>query len=186
MSLKPVPVSFDEACKFVKRFHRHHRPPVGCKFCIGVADYAQNTEPGTQRALNGVAIVGRPVSRMLDDGWTLEVTRTCTDGTPNANSFLYGRCWQIAVNEGFRRLVTYTQDGESGATLRATGWAAPKNRSARSGWTTPSRPRVLRGTENVARFFWVKTTPDYNPDESLPLCPEVEDPAVQALFEVVA
>lgn len=41
------------------------------------------------RRIIGVVIVGCPVARNLDDGWTLEVTRLCTDGTANACSKLY-------------------------------------------------------------------------------------------------
>ena len=68
-----VPVSFEHACQFVGRHHRHHVPPVGHKFSIGVKN---------DKGLCGVAIVGRPVARMRDDRFTLEVTRLCTDGTP--------------------------------------------------------------------------------------------------------
>lgn len=185
MTLEPVPVSFDEACKFVKRFHRHHQPPVGCKFCVGVVDVPAGVQANAQLPLNGVAIVGRPVARMLDDKWTLEVLRTCTDGTFNANSKLYGHCWQTAISMGFRRLVTYTQHGESGATLKATGWNPPEERPARSGWDTPSRPREILGTEDVARFFWVKVTQNYAPDRPLPLCPDdVEADLPVSLFDL--
>ena len=75
-----IPMTLEEANAFVEKWHRHHGPVPGCKFCIGVGD----------DHVCGVAIVGRPVARMLDDGWTLEVNRTCTDGTKNANSMLYG------------------------------------------------------------------------------------------------
>lgn len=112
--LKIVPLSLAEANEFVRRFHRHHKPVPGCKFCCGVAD--ENGE------IHGVAIVGRPVARFLDDGWTLEVNRTCTDGTRNANSMLYGACWRAAKAMGYRRLITYTLPEESGASLRAAGW----------------------------------------------------------------
>lgn len=76
-----VPISLPEANEFVKRHHRHHKPVTGHKFSIAVAD--------EQGQVRGVAIVGRPVARALDDGWTLEVTRCCTDGCPNACSALY-------------------------------------------------------------------------------------------------
>lgn len=84
------------------------------KFCVALADDSGET--------HGVAIVGRPVARGLDDGWTLEVTRTCTDGTKNANSMLYGAAWRAARALGYRRLVTYTLVEESGTSLRAAGW----------------------------------------------------------------
>lgn len=146
MSLHLVPISFADACQFVEIRHRHHAPPQGHKFSIGVATDANE--------LVGVVIVGRPVSRFLDDGFTLEVTRTATDGERNANSMLYGAAWNVAKNLGYRRLVTYTQAGEPGASLRAAGWRVVAERPARPGWDTPSRPRLLTGTENIARTLW--------------------------------
>ena len=68
-----------------------------------------------------MAIAGRPVARRLDDGKTLEVLRVCTDGTPNANSFLYGRVKRIAQLMGYEKIITYTLEEESGASLRAVG-----------------------------------------------------------------
>lgn len=144
-ALHLVPVRFEDACGFVSMWHRHHRPPVGCKFCIGVA---------RDSVLIGVAIVGRPVARSFDDGLTLEVTRTATDGTPNANSMLYGAAWRAAKALGYQRLVSYTQAGESGASLRAAGYRIFAQRRARRGWHTPSRPRTLTGTEGIARTLW--------------------------------
>jgi hypothetical protein len=72
MSLTLTPITLAEANAFVKQYHRHHQPVPGCKFCLAVSD---------DDKVVGVAIVGRPVSRHMDDGWTLEVNRTCTDGT---------------------------------------------------------------------------------------------------------
>lgn len=140
-----VPVAFVDACAFVGEHHRHHRRPVGHKFSIGVA-------AGTQ--LVGVAIVGRPVARSLQDGLTLEVTRTATDGTANANSALYGAAWRATKALGYRRLITYTQEGETGASLRAAGFRVIAELRPRPGWNMPSRPRQARGTENVQRYLW--------------------------------
>jgi len=77
VSLELCPLTFAEASAFVKEHHRHHPPPTGHKFSIGVSRDGQ---------IVGVAMVGRPVARHYDDGWTLEVNRTCTDGAANANS----------------------------------------------------------------------------------------------------
>lgn len=139
-----VPVSFADACAFVAAWHRHHAPPVGHKFSIGAA---------VGDLLVGVAIVGRPVARHLDNGRTLEVIRTATDGTPNANSALYGAAWRAAKALGYDRLVTYTQAGETGASLRAAGWRIVAERPARPGWSAPSRPRTNRN-DNVQRYLW--------------------------------
>jgi hypothetical protein len=102
----------------------------------------------------GVAMVGRPVSRLLDDGLTLEVNRTVTDGHPNANSMLYGACARAVFAMGYRRLITYTQDCETGASLRAAGWRTVASRPPTTGWNRPSRPRLDRGTDGIARTLW--------------------------------
>lgn len=143
--LRIVPVTFAEACEFVASWHRHHEPPRGHKFSIGVAD---------GDILVGVAMVGRPVARQFDDGCTLEVNRTATDGTPNANSMLYGAAWRATKALGFTRLITYTQAGESGASLRAAGWTVIAERRPRPGWSVPSRPRIDRATGHIQRTLW--------------------------------
>jgi hypothetical protein len=139
-----VPISFADANAFVAEHHRHHRPVVGAKFCIGVAEGER---------IVGVAIVGRPVARHLDDGWTLEVNRTCTDETKNVNSMLYGAAWRAAKALGYRRLITYTQTNESGVSLRAAGWRIIAELKPRKGWDTLSRPRVNRNY-GQARLLW--------------------------------
>ena len=142
-SLRVVPVTFREAAAFVRRHHRHHRPARGCRFTLAVAD---------ADAIRGVAVVGRPVSRVLQDGTTLEVTRCCTDGTPNACSMLYGACWRAARALGYRRLVTYTLPQEGGASLRAAGWRLI-GQCGGGNWDRTSRPRVdLHPTQ--PKFRW--------------------------------
>ena len=140
-----VPVTFEQACGFVAMHHRHHQPPVGHKFSLGVA---------LGDELVGVAMIGRPVARVYDDGLTLEVNRTATDGTPNANSMLYGAAWRVTKGLGYGRLITYTQEGESGSSLRAAGWVVIGERKARRGWSVPSRPRDDRGVDRVPRTLW--------------------------------
>lgn len=76
------PVSLAEANAFVTLHHRHHKPVRGHKYSLSCFTGGQ---------LVGVAITGRPVSRYLDDGLTLEVNRLYTDGTRNACSF---RLWR--------------------------------------------------------------------------------------------
>ena len=104
------PVSLAEANAFVALHHRHHKPVRGHKYSLGCFTGGQ---------LVGVAITGRPVSRYLDDGLTLEVNRLCTDGTRNACSFLYGAAARAAKAMGYRKIITYILDTEDGASLRA-------------------------------------------------------------------
>lgn len=111
--LSLIPVSLKEANAFVAAYHRHHKPTRGHKFSVGCAVAGQ---------LVGVAIVGRPVSRYLDDGLTLEVNRLCTTGEPNVCSMLYGAAARAAKAMGYRKIITYTLDSEPGASLRAAGW----------------------------------------------------------------
>ena len=87
MKLQIVPMTIKEAQAYIATHHRHHQPPVGALFSVAVAEGDR---------ICGVATVGRPVARPLDDGWTVEVTRNCTDGTKNAPSMLYGACWRAA------------------------------------------------------------------------------------------
>lgn len=145
MSLEICPMTFAEAATFVKVHHRHHPPPVGHKFSIGVAD---------GNRICGVAMVGRPVSRHYDDGLTLEVNRTCTDGTFNANSMLYGAAWRAAKALGYRRLITYIRADEPGSSLKAAGWTVVAQRPPNKGWSVPSRPRVDTTEYGIQRTLW--------------------------------
>lgn len=125
---------------------------MGHKFSIGLNDAEK---------LVGVAMAGRPVARHFDDGRTLEVNRTCTDGTQNANSMLYGAVWRAAKAMGYRRLITYTQADESGISLKAAGFRKVKELAARASWAESSVK--LRGTRDttgaggVPRILWEQT-----------------------------
>lgn len=130
--LELQPITYKEACIFIDEHHRHHLPPQGWKFGIAVNNGFD---------VVGVVTVGRPVARHLDNGYTLEVTRCCTDGTKNAASKLYGAAWRAAKALGYKRLITYTLIEEPGTTLKAAGWKALYETQAK-GWDTPSRPRV--------------------------------------------
>lgn len=127
-----IPLHLRDANRFVAEHHRHHQPIQGHKFSIGLV---QNG------ALVGVAIVGRPVSRAVDDGLTAEVTRLCTDGTKNACSRLYAAGWRAARAMGYRRMVTYIFDSESGVSLKAAGWQRLGHVPGKS-WNRPNRFRL--------------------------------------------
>lgn len=129
--LRIVPCTIGQARDFVAQHHRHHGAPVSGLFAVGLARGDD---------LAGVAIVGRPVARGLQDGATAEVTRLCTLGEQNACSMLLAACRRAALALGYRRLVTYTLASEPGTSLRAAGWqqtAVVKGRR----WGCPSRPR---------------------------------------------
>lgn len=140
MSLHLCPVTLREARAFVDLHHRHHRAPPGGLFAIGVLRRGAPFPPDAEW-MCAVAIVGRPVSRWLDDDYTAEVTRLCTDGARNACSMLYAACWRAARAMGYRRLVTYTLQQEGGESLRAAGWRLIGLAGGGS-WDRKSRPRV--------------------------------------------
>ena len=132
MALDRMPITLAEANAFVTEHHRHHNEVVGHKFSLAAVDGGR---------ICGVVIVGRPVSRVRDDGATLEVTRLCTDGTRNACSFLYGAAAKAAFALGYQRLGTYIAPEEGGASLRAAGWRKIAETPGRS-WSVSSRPRL--------------------------------------------
>lgn len=142
------PVSLATANSFVTAWHRHSARVVGHRWSLGLFD--------ADNALRGVAIVGRPVARLLDDGATVEVTRLATDGTRNACSQLYGAAVREARRRGFARVVTYTLASEPGASLRAAGFRPTAHVRGRE-WSSPSRPRTLR-RHNPDRIRWERTT----------------------------
>lgn len=148
MSVLIVPCKLREATEFVTNFHRHNKGPHGALFAIGASD-------GTN--LVGVAIVGRPVSRHMDDGSTVEVTRCCVvDGSPKGTpSSLYAACWRAAKAMGWQRLITYTLQSESRASLRGAGWKVLAERAAND----PARWQSRAGREwqpvvGQAKLVW--------------------------------
>jgi len=126
------PITLTEANTFVGQLHRNHAPVIGHKYSIAAS---------VDDDVIGVVIVGRPISRHLDNGWTLEVTRCCTDGTKNVCSFLYGAAWRAAKSLGYKRLITYTLQSESGASLRGAGWTLI-GEAGGGNWNCKSRPRI--------------------------------------------
>jgi hypothetical protein len=147
MGVTVVPCTLREANSFVRRHHRHHGPARGHKFGVGAAD-----ESG---AVRGVAIVGRPVARAPDDGWTLEVLRVATDGFPNVCSCLYAACWRAAHALGYRRLVTYTLNTELGVSLRAAAWRCV-GEAVGGRWSRRDRPRA-DDHPTQGKFRWEAT-----------------------------
>ncbi len=133
MALSIIPCRLSEANAFIEQHHRHHGPLRFHKFSLAVVDNA-----GVMR---GVAVVGRPVSRALDDGWTLEVSRLATDGVRNGCSMLYGACRRATFALGYRRLITYVLNTEPGTSLRAAGWTCAGEIRGKP-WNSPGRPRV--------------------------------------------
>ncbi len=141
--IKAIPLELKQANEFVNALHRHHQAVHRDKFRVGAE---------VDGRLVGVAQVGRPVSRMLDDGHTVEVVRLCTDGTKDVCSFLYSRCARAAKELGYSRIITYILETESGASLFASGWAEVALTSGGS-WDRPSRSRECKAPTCPKRRF---------------------------------
>ena len=144
--LSLVPVSLKDANAFVAAHHRHHKPVTGHKFSIGCE---------AEGRLVGVAIVGRPVSRYLDNGFTLEVTRLCTTGEKNACSMLYAAAARAAKSIGYSRIITYTLDSECGASLTASGCVC-EGPAGGLEWTGRRKPKDSGQYPRQMKTRWVK------------------------------
>lgn len=143
-------MSLREANDFVEQFHRHNKRAArdGGKFAIGASD----------GELLGIAIVGRPIARLLNDSFTAEVLRVCVKPRlpprNNVCSFLYGRCWRIWQAMGGRRMVTYTLPEEGGASLRGAGWKLIGESKGSSGWDRANRAREWQPIFGQTKFRW--------------------------------
>ena len=151
MNLQMIPLSIKDANLFVQNFHRHNKPVHGAKFAVGASHKDE---------LVGVAIVGRPVARRLDDGFTAEAVRVCVNDTApkNTSSFLYGRIWRIWQQMGGKRMITYTLQDESGSSLKGAGYKIIGETGGwekGKGWTT--RPgREWQPVTGQLKFKWEK------------------------------
>lgn len=149
--MRLVPISFKQACDLIRKHHHHNKPPGGWKFGVGLME---------SNELVGVATADRPVVRHYDDGVTLEINRTCTNGQKNTNSKFYGAVWRAAKAMGYVRCITYTQAGESGTSLVAVGWLKEKELRPRKSWaesTEKGRLKQMRdaiGNGGVVRTLW--------------------------------
>lgn len=144
MALSLQPISIKDASRFVGEHHRHHNPPQGAKFAIAV---------NNGHDIVGVALVGRPVARALDDGWTAEVTRLCViEGIRNGCSMLYAASWRAARAMGYKKLITYILQSETGISLIAAGYREIGVAGGGS-WNRKSRPRVDKHPTEQKKLF---------------------------------
>jgi len=153
--IEAIPMDLKDANLFVLNYHRHNKPVVGHRFSIGAV---------VGEDLIGVVIVGRPIARKNDDGLTAEVVRTCVkpESPKGANSFLYACAWRAWRAMGGQKLITYTLQDESGASLRGAGWkiigeVSPAKRGA-WGCERLGRIRQWQPIFGQKKFKWEKTT----------------------------
>lgn len=129
--MRIAPMTVKAASAEVARIHRKHNPPQGGLFAAALKQ---------GDSVIGVAIAGRPVSRHLDDGETIEVTRVAvTEGTANGCSMLYGAILRAAKALGYRRAITYTCEEESGRSCRAAGFT-DDGEAGGGTWHTEQQP----------------------------------------------
>ena len=147
MKLILFPANLKQANEMVEQFHRHHKRVVGHRFSIGCRD-----ESGI---IHGVAIVGRPVAREVDQYEVAEITRLVTDGTPNACSMLYGACARAAKAMGYKWIQTAILETEVGTTLKASGYQFHHMIQGRD-WNCPSRGGRRTDQPMCDKQVWIK------------------------------
>jgi hypothetical protein len=145
--LKLFPATLKQANEMIEKFHRHHKAVVGHRFSIGCED--------EMCQVHGVAVVGRPVSREVDQYFTAEVTRLVSDGTPNVCSKLYAACARAAEAMGFDRIQTAILDSEPGTSLKAAGWKFDHTVKGRD-WNCPSRGGRRTDQPMCDKQVWIK------------------------------
>lgn len=152
--LSLAPTTLRAANDFVEAYHRHSRRTArnGGKFAVSAV---------FDDEVVGVAIVGNPLSATLMDGFTAEVLRCCVlpSAPRNACSFLYGRCWRIWQQMGGRRLITYTLQTESGASLKGAGWKVVGETRPHKRWDTKADAcrRTDQAIYGQSKFRWEAT-----------------------------
>lgn len=144
--MKIVHVELSEANDFVAIHHRHHKPVPGHRFSLGALKNS---------TMVGVCIVGRPVARMTDQKNIVEVTRLCTDGSPNACSALYAAAARAAKELGFQKIQTFILESEPGTSLKASGWAK-ESVGAGGSWNRPSRGGRREDQPQEPKVKWSK------------------------------
>lgn len=162
--LRVIPCKQAEAKRYIEQHHRHHRPPRGAVFCLAVVDEAHH--------VRGVATVGRPVARALDNGYTLEVNRVATDGCANACSALLAAARKVAIAMGYAKIITYTLPEEGGASLRGAGWIEDGRTVGDRSWACEAYKHLNRQDDHPlqAKVRWVGL--NRNADLNAPIWPK--------------
>ena len=145
-----APITLKAANAFVTTNHRHHDSVTGCKFAIGLYKTVDGED-----ILIGTAICGRPVSRYLDDGLTLEINRLCVTEDGNCCSMLYGTCSRIAKEMGYKKAITYILESEPGISLKASNFILDKESCGGENWTG-KRKRENNTVPEEMKQRWVK------------------------------
>jgi len=146
MKYSIIPLTIAEANTFVSMFHRHNRKVPRGKWALGCMK---------EDELIGVAITGNPIARMLNNKFTLEILRVCVKpDNPGACSMLYARCKRVGQMMGYKKIITYTLESESGSSLRAIG-AKVETQVKPGGWSRPKRHRSHQKIYEQTKLRWM-------------------------------
>ena len=85
----------------------------------------------------------------------IEVTRLCTDGTPDVCSMLYGAAYRAARAMGYKKVVTYILDTETGSSLKAAGYKC-EGKAGGVEWTGKRKPKKPEQYPHQMKTRWVK------------------------------
>jgi hypothetical protein len=113
----------------------------------------------------GVAIVGRPIARLLQVEGAAELLRLCTSpaAPKGSGSKLYSRCRRIWQLMGGTKLHTYTLQKESGASMRGAGLIAPAADIPGEQWDRPSRAREHKAIHVEPKVRWTEELAEIAP-----------------------
>ena len=150
------PITLRDAGCMVNLYHRHHTGDHAHLFSLGCFAGGR---------LVGAATVGRPKSRVLDNGSCVEITRLVSDGTRNVCSMLLGAARRKAGAAGYTAVVTYTLPEESGASLRAAGFTC-EGAAGGGTWSRRSRRRQDRHPTGIKVRWRSAVTPQRAPSPS--------------------
>ena len=125
-----------------------------CQFCMKLRQHRGFPHIVRSALCNAACIVHR-LARRLDDGYTLEVNRLCTNGTPNACSILYAAVYRAARAMGYTKVVTYILDTESGVSLKAAGYVC-EGRAGGLEWNGERKPKMANQYPYQMKTRWVK------------------------------
>lgn len=151
-----VPCDLPEANAFVDAVHRHHKPVRGHRWSLAVRD---------EEGVRGIATIGRPVGRQIDQRTIVEVLRVATDGRENACSALYGASCRQQRAHGYAWAQTYTLLSEPGTSLRAAGWK-PVHVTKAENWHRGKRPRDAERHPTERKLRWECPC---SPNKALPM-----------------
>lgn len=141
------PATLKQANTLIAELHRHHKPIVGHRYSIGCKDEQGN--------IIGIAVVGRPVAREVEQYEIAEITRLVTNGHKNACSFLYSACARAAQAMGYKRIQTAILITESGISLKASGFRFDHIIKGRD-WNCPSRGGRRTDQPMCDKQLWIR------------------------------